>query len=276
MAANHIRRYRRWIVILILIILFIPMTNWLIQKMVYPAPWFRVSEAPSPLEDVFIPFSGSEQAHGWLYREPSAADSTPVLLFFHGNGENLETMRMSGILEDFRRLKVHFLAMDYPGYGRSSGSASEPALTKSAYAAFDWIRESFPENPKIICGWSLGAAVAFQAAARYNEEIDGFIALSSWSSLPDVAAEHYPRWMVNTLLKERYNSLEAARQIHCPALIVHGEADSIIPVNQGEKVAANMGSPPRWIKVAQTGHNDLLARAIVWEEIRKFLSGLRI
>jgi pimeloyl-ACP methyl ester carboxylesterase len=89
-------------------------------------------------------------------------------------------------------------------------------LTEAAYAAFARIRESFPENPKIICGWSLGAAVAFQAAARYDEEIDGFIALSSWSSLPDVAAEHYPRWMVNFLLKEQYNSLEAARRIHCP------------------------------------------------------------
>lgn len=242
--------------------------------MVYPAPFLRVSPAPDGMEDLFLLISDDVQVHGWLHRNSAGDDSTPVMLFFHGNGENLETMRLSGILSDFQNLGVHFLALDYPGYGRSGGSSSEAALIEAADAAFAWMGENFPKNPKIIFGWSLGAAVAFQTVAGHSQEVQGLIALSPWTSLPDVAAVHYPRWMVNSLLNEKYNSLSAAGQIHCPALIIHGEADQIIPAVQGEKVAAAMGTPTRWVKVPRTGHNDLLDRPAVWQEIRVFLDNI--
>lgn len=242
--------------------------------MVYPAPLMRVSAPPQGMEDLFISLADGVEVHGWLYRHSAGNDSTPIMLFFHGNGENLETLRLSGILPDFQSLGVHLLALDYPGYGRSGGSSSESALIKAADVAFAWMSENFPANPKIICGWSLGAAVAFQAAAKRSDEITGFIALSPWTSLPDVAAVHYPRWMVNSLLNEEYNSLAAAGQIHCPALIIHGEADQIIPAVQGEKVAAAMGAPARWVKVPRAGHNDLLDRPVVWQEIRAFLESI--
>jgi pimeloyl-ACP methyl ester carboxylesterase len=254
--------------------MLIPMTNWLIRKMVYPAPWFRVSAAPPPLEDVLISLPDGEQAHGWFYRESSATDSTPVMLFFHGNGENLETMRMSGILEDFQRLEIHFLALDYPGYGRSGGTSSEAAILEAADSAFVWLADRYFNNPKIIFGWSLGAGVAFQTAAKYSSLVDGLIALSPWTSLADVAAVHYPRWLVNLVLQEKYKSLEAAPQINCPSLVIHGEWDQIIPLTQGERVAAKMGGAARWVKVPQTGHNDLFSREVVWKEIRAFLREL--
>jgi len=268
------RRFWRWIILLCVIIFFIPTMNWLIRQMVYPAPLLRVSSAPNGMEDLFFLISDDVQVHGWLHCNSAGDDSTPIMLFFHGNGENLETMRMSGILEDFQNLGVHFLAVDYPGYGRSGGSSSEAVLIEAADSSFAWIRENFPKNPKIIFGWSLGAAVAFQTAASHSQEIQGFIALSPWTSLSDVAAVHYPRWMVNSLLNEEYNSLSAAGKIYCPALIIHGESDQIIPAVQGEKVAAAMGAPPRWVKVPRTGHNDLLDRPLVWQEIETFLNDI--
>lgn len=276
MNAGFYKQQRFWRLIILgcIIILFIPTMNWFIRQMVYPAPLMRVSAAPQGMEDLFISFADGVEVHGWLYRQPGGNDSTPIMLFFHGNGENLETLRLSGILADFQNLGAHLLVQDYPGYGRSGGSSSEAALIEAADAAFSWIMENFPENPKIICGWSLGAAVAFRAAAKRSDEINGFIALSPWTSLPDVAAAHYPRWMVNSLLNEEYNSLAAARQIHCPALIIHGEGDQIIPAAQGETVAAAMGTPPRWVKVPRAGHNDLLDRPVVWQEIRVFLESI--
>lgn len=264
------RLLRRAIFLALLVLLF-PAMNWLIRQMVYPAPLVSVPAAPLPLEDVYIPYSGDAQAHGWLFRKPSATDSTPVLLLFHGNGENLGAMRFSGILADFQELNVSFLALDYPGYGRSGGRPSEAALLAAADSAFIWIKKNFANNPKIICGWSLGAAVAIQTAAKHGQELAGLIALCPWSSLPEVAVVHYPRWLVNSLLDENYNSLEAASRVRCPALVIHGEQDAIIPVAQGEKVAANMGGGCRWVRVPQAGHNDLFSRREVWEEIRAFL-----
>lgn len=266
---------RRWGVFLALPVLLFLAMNWLIRQMVYPAPPLGVPAAPPGLEDVYIPFSGEAKAHGWLFHAPAAADSTPVMLFFHGNGENLGALRLSGILADFQELSVSFLALDYPGYGRSGGTPSEAALLAAADSAFIWIKENFAGSPKTICGWSLGAAVAIQTAAKHSRELAGLIALSPWASLPEVAAVHYPRWLANSLLDENYNSLEAASRVRCPALVIHGEQDAIIPAAQGEKVAANMGGEFRWVKVPQAGHNDLFSRQAVWEEIRSFLKALR-
>ena len=54
--------------------------------------------------------------------------SRPVALFFHGNGENLETMRQTGLFGELAGLQIGFAAVDYPGYGRSGGRASEESL----------------------------------------------------------------------------------------------------------------------------------------------------
>ncbi len=269
------KRFSNLLFYLILAVVFIFMLNWLIRQMIYPAPRMGVGNPPLGMEEIAVSLSDKSVCYGWLYQNPAADDVAPVILFFHGNGENLQTMAYSGIYQDFQNLGVHFLAMDYPGYGKSTGSASEKMLLEAADSAFVWIADRFFDHPKIICGWSLGAGVAFQTAAKYSHLLDGFIALSPWSSLTDVAAAHYPRWLVNLALRESYNSLEAAAKIQCPALIIHGENDRIIPASQGESVAKTL-SNAEWISVTQTGHNDLFSRQIVWNEMREFLNQIHL
>lgn len=259
------------IVILVLMIIFIPLTQYLVRFMTYPAPPITVPSPPQPFREVAIEYTRGESAIGWLY-ENSAAQNAPVILMFHGNGENLETMRRGGMLHQFMDLNVSFLALDYPGYGRSDGKPSEQNNIAAANAAFQWIVRNFETNPRIIFGWSLGAAVAIPTAAQHQSGVDGLIAVSPWSSLPEVAAVHYPGFLVKPLLKESYNSVEAARQIDCPTLIIHGEQDNIIPISQGKKVAEVMGAAARWVPVPHTGHNDIFGRELVWEVIGDFIS----
>jgi fermentation-respiration switch protein FrsA (DUF1100 family) len=194
----------------------------------------------------------------------------PAVLFLHGNGENLQTMHQAGLFEDLKGLGLPFLAIDYPGYGRSFGEPSEAGLVRSAESGAEWLRRKHPGRPLAFCGWSLGAAVAVQAAGR--SQPDGLILLSAWSRLADVAKVHYPDWMVKLLLRERYDSLEAAERIRCRVLLVHGERDSIIPPEQGRLLFGRFPVPPAWVAVPDADHNDLLSRSIVWEEIGKFLA----
>ena len=74
-------------------------------------------------------------------------------------------MRLSGLYEELDRLGIAWLAVDYPGYGRSGGSPSEAALIEAAAGGFDELGRRFPGRPRVVCGWSLGAAVAVQLAA---------------------------------------------------------------------------------------------------------------
>jgi pimeloyl-ACP methyl ester carboxylesterase len=267
---------RLWLLLLVAAVLtggcFL-MIDSFARQMLYPAPPVPVpTPPPPPLAEVWLNLPKGERVLAWTSKE-AAPEGAPVVVFFHGNGENLETLRYAGLLEDFRRLGIAFLATDYPGYGRSSGTPSEEGLLATGEAAVAWARKQHPGRPVVVCGWSLGAAVAVAMAARHPEEVAGLIALSPWTTLDEIARLIFPGFAVKALLRERYDSLAAARQIRVPALVIHGEMDDIIPVEQGERVAKALAGG-RWVSVPRAGHNDLMGQPVVWQEIGRFLAGL--
>ena len=242
------------------------------RSLIYPAPAVPVGDPPTGFEEELLTLDDGTQVVGW-HRPLSRPASGPVMIFFHGNGENLETMKMSGLYPQLIGLGVPLLVIDYPGYGRSTGQPSEVALLKAADATVDWARERYPGRVLVPCGWSLGAALAIHLGATSPSAVIGVIAISPWTRLPDVANLHFPRFLVSMGLTEEYDSLSLASQIEQPALIIHGADDQIIPVEQGELVARSWRRA-RWVSIAGAGHNDLLSRAEVWQEIDDFVAGL--
>lgn len=262
------------------------------RRMIYPAPPVTVSSPPpGALEEVWLELPGGGRAAAWTGAPDGVSPGAPVALFFHGNGENLETMRRAGLFGELRALGVVFLAADYPGYGRSPGRTTEEGVLATGEAALAWAREHHPDRPVVVAGWSLGAAVALRTAAEHPETVAGVAALSPWTTLADVATVHFPAVLVRWLVPERYESLEAARAAAAagvPALVVHGVRDRIIPVEQGERIARELregavaagggteeeGAPVRWVPVAGAGHNDLLVHGEVWAALERFLGSI--
>gem|GEM_PF-1042410 len=255
------------------------MLDPLIRSMIYPVPAVPVPPVPpAPLKAVHLELAEGGGVMAWLLEAPeSATERSPLVLFFHGNGENLETMRMAGTFQAFHRMGVAVLAVEYPGYGNNPGIPSEPALHASADAALGWARGRHPDRPPVAVGWSLGAAVAVALAARAEqngEALAGLVALSPWTSLEDVAKRHFPGLLVGLALSERYDSLSLTREIRgleLPTLVAHGAHDQIIPLDHGRRIAEALGSSTHWIEVEHAGHNDLLAGAEVWEALATFL-----
>ena len=247
------------------------MIDALVRQTLYPAPPVSVpSPPPGPLDEIHLATAAGDQVVAWAGGAGAPAEG-PVVLFFHGNGENLETMRQAGLFAALERLAVAYLAVDYPGYGRSTGSPSEARLAAAADAALAWARRNHPRRPVVACGWSLGAAVAVALVARHPAEIRGLAALSPWTDLPALARTHFPIPGLGHAIRDRYDSLAAAPTIRAPALVAHGEDDRIIPVAHGERLAGALAGEARWFPVRGAGHNDLLGQPIVWEELERFL-----
>lgn len=243
-----------------------------VRQMIYPAPPVSVpSPPPAPLEEVDLALPDDTRVSAWHLPVEGVGPARKVaVLFFHGNGENLETMRMSGFFEDLAELGVSGLAVDYPGYGRSGGRPSEAALTASAEVAGEWLAERYPERNLVVVGWSLGAAVAVRQAADAPERWRGLVALSPWVSLPELARTHFPDWLVGLALNERHDSLATAPELRLPVLVVHGREDRIIPAEHGRRLAGSIPDA-EWLEIPGTGHNDLLARPETWRALSRFL-----
>lgn len=245
----------------------------LARQMTYPAPPVAVpSPPPPPLEEVVLATSSGALGAWWL---PPRGRGTLVLML-HGNGENLETMRLSGLFEEFSSLGAGVLAIDYPGYGRSAGEPSETSLLEAADVAWRWLSDPSRRSqgtPLVVMGWSLGAGVAAQVAARHPDSVDAAILLSPWDSLQGVAVRFFPSFLVR-LLRDRYDSVSAASLVRCPTLVLHGERDDVIPIELGRRLFDALPEPKRWARFADAGHNDLLSVRGAWREIAEFLAAL--
>ena len=240
------------------------------RSFIYPVPTVEVGEPPDPFHEVEIDLSSGGRIIGW-HHAGDPRSTRPALVFFHGNGENLETLKWSGVYDQLLSLRTAVLVVDYPGYGRSSGAPSEAGLKSSAEAALAWMKSRHPNRAIVPCGWSLGAALAVHLAAA--GPVTGLITISPWTSLSAVAEIHFPRWLVGAGLREEYDSLGVAARIEAPALVIHGSVDRIIPVEQGRRLAGALAEA-RWMEVEQAGHNDLLGFPTVWQEIDAFVTAL--
>lgn len=273
---TKLRRRRRWrkvsSVLLTLLVLLL-MKNTLVRHMLYPAPSWQVpSPPPAPLREARLTVDGKE-IRGWTAGGDDDAGG-PAVLYLYGNGENLATLELAGQFARLAELGGPFLVVDYPGYGGSQGKPSEKSLVAAGEAGLAWLVERYPERPRIVIGWSLGAAVAIQVASRAQASLDALVLLSAWDDLPTLAKVHFPSWLVRWGLGDRYDSRAAARQLRLPGLMIHGTADAVIPIEHGRRLAVAWSAAPRFVEVDATGHNDLLDRPRVWRELGSFVAAV--
>ena len=221
----------------------------------------------------------------WTRREP-AADSRPdrpYVVFLHGNGG--DRRHRVDECELLCELGMDVLIIDYRGYGDNPGSPDEEGLQRDARAALQYAVRSRPIGRVIVYGNSLGGGVAVRLAARLCHEgtaPGGLILRSTFSSLADTAAHHYPWLPVRLVLVDRYPASRQIRHVTCPILQMHGDQDGIVPLKFGQRLfdaapaESSSGISKRFVELPETDHNDVLivARQHVREAINAFLHQL--
>ena len=202
------------------------------------------------------------------------------LLYFYGNGTRLHTSSYE--FAYFRQLGLNVLITEYPGYGMSSGNASEFACYESADAAYQYLTEirQISSTQIIICGMSLGAAVAIDLASRKHAA--GLMAFAAFTNIPDqatVMVPIVPKSVVRLCLKERFDNLRKIATVKCPIFLVHGTHDELVPFTMAEKLvqAARDGGPVTFFPIQGGGHNDLfeVGGNDLRARIRDFIMSLR-
>jgi len=189
------------------------------------------------IEKVSIPTSDNLNLLGWFHKKDI---SKKTILFFHGNAGSLENRIYK--LNHFENFDLNFLIIAWRGFSGNSGKPSEQGLYDDAKSAVRWLESNGIREEKIIlCGESLGAAVAIEIAQ--NKNFAGIILESPFTSMAKLAKKHYPYLPVKFLLKDRYETIKKLNEITSPILVMHGAKDNIVPFDMGVKVYENANNP---------------------------------
>jgi fermentation-respiration switch protein FrsA (DUF1100 family) len=199
-----------------------------------------------------VTLTTADGEHVIVWHAPPSGDK-PVVLYFHGNGGAVQyrAERFKKLLAD----GIGLVALEYRGYGGSTGSPSEAGLTADAEAAYAFAAARYTVPQIVVWGESLGSGVAVALAAE--KPVGGVILEAPFTSAAAVGAQHYWYMPVRLLMKDQFRSDQRIGKVTAPLLILHGVHDQIVPYAMGERLFDLANKPKHIVRFLDGGHEDL-------------------
>lgn len=204
----------------------------------------------------------------WLRRAPKAP--APWLLFFHGNDPaQLESGQK--LLESLAAEHDWGLAVvAQRGFSGSGGTPSPDALGRDAGQAYRELSKLAGEQPIHVLAFSLGAfsaAHATKTGAALNRPPASLTLLAGISAI-----EMYKEGLAARFTRgDVYDVMPLLGAVPGPALVVQGEQDTSIGVEQGRELAAALGKKAKHRELPGVGHNDIVTNAEALTLVREWL-----
>lgn len=208
-------------------------------------------------EDVTLVTADELTLNAWFH---TPSETAPVILFMHGNAGGIADRR--NYYRYMADLGFGVLALEYRGYSGNPGHPHEEGLYMDARAAMAFLAErSIAPARLILMGVSLGSGVAVHMATEIDAR--ALVLVSPYTSLPDVAAEHYGYLPVQWLTHDRFTSIDKIASVAMPLLIFHGAQDTLIPAHLGRRLFDAAVEPKQFFMQKRAGHNTMDMGAII-------------
>jgi hypothetical protein len=162
---------------------------------------------------------------------------------------------------------------EYPGYGARPGRPSERTIVDAAEQAARRLLAEEPERPLFLLGESLGSGVATQVASRMPDAVAGIVLVTPFTNIVDVGAFFAPRFLVQLLIRDRYDSETALTQYDGPVAFRLAGRDRVVPTSLGRELHEGYHGP-RQLRVDESaGHNTVDYSRVNpwWREVTEFL-----
>lgn len=266
----------RWAAMLAITLIAIQLVVWLLEPRLAFFPARGIQETPKdfglPFDDVRIRTPDRETLHGWWLAHP---EPRAQVIFWHGNGGNLSLWL--DVIAELRRRGFSVLAVDYRGYGASTGSPSERGIYVDADAAVAHFQANLrkPGSPVIVWGRSLGTPVAASTVTQARP--DALVLESPFADVAAVLRGNPVMRFLSLFSSYRFATLRLLDRYDGPLLVVHGDRDTIIPFSVGRDLFDR--APTRrkeFVVIKGADHNDLhvVDPAAYWAAIDRFVAGL--
>jgi fermentation-respiration switch protein FrsA (DUF1100 family) len=205
-------------------------------------------------ESVRVGTEDGEELHGWWIPARGGEEAARgTLLFFHGNAGNISGRLES--VQQFHHLGLNVFIFDYRGYGESSGSPGEDGLYRDADAAWQYLVGTRGLSPSdvVLFARSMGGGPATWLATRTDPR--AVILESVFTSVPDIAAHHYPFLPARALARIQFDNLDRVGDLGAPLLVIHSRGDRVVPFEHGRRLYEAASEPKQFLEI-EGGHND--------------------
>jgi pimeloyl-ACP methyl ester carboxylesterase len=175
------------------------------------------------------------------------------VLYFHGNRKNIAWYAKHAPL--FTREGYEVWMIDYPGYGKSTGTLNEQVLHAYALQLYKLARKSFGPDSLVIYGKSMGTGIAARLAA--HEPARHLILETPYYSFSSVAAHFFPIYPIERMMHVKIPTYQFIPQVKMPILILHGTDDGLIPHRNASRLRPLLKPTDRFVSIEGGRHNDL-------------------
>ena len=253
-------------------------------------PDYSEIDQPSILSYIFYPRDDHTPCPGYAFdisvpvdddvsivcRFYKGNDGWPWIIYFHGNGEVVSDY--DEIAPFYLKYKLNLVVADYRGYGASTGTPTLTFIADDAPILFTAIRDELARrnlrDDVRVMGRSLGSISALELAAHHQDMIKGLIIESGFPSVSRLIIHlNIPAEGID-LDKHFRECIGMIQAISLPILILHGEYDSLVPLEEAETLYTNIGSTEKELFIISSAtHNDIMFVGLrqYMEAIRKFI-----
>jgi pimeloyl-ACP methyl ester carboxylesterase len=210
---------------------------------------------------------GGVDLHAWFI---PAGGRAPAVVVLHGWGANASLMLP--LAPHLHRAGFHGLFLDARNHGRSDADdfVSMPRFAEDLEAALDWLGEHPAVTAIGVIGHSVGAGAALLTGSR-RRDLSAIVSVAAFAHpgeamslapsmrrLPAPVRAGVFRTMEHTI-GFRFDDIApraTVRRVHAPLLLVHGEADRVVPIADLRELAA-LATDAETLVVPGAGHASL-------------------
>lgn len=271
------------IIFIILIIIYVLILIFARQLETFVSfPWivvnvqdiiWKVSEKPD-FEDINITLKNGKKLN-WLYIDNH---KEKTIYYFHWNWGPLPYFYSE--IKYMKDLGYNVMAYDYPWYGKSEGFPYYEDVISASEEFYDYMKKQKKfDDKKIIVWWySIWTAVSVEFANNHKN-IEKLVLLSALSSRYDMS-RHFVWFALQKILfrKNSFVSEELVKNFNFPVLMIHWNADFIVPFWEWKKVFKNYAWEKNFIEIEEIWHNfiiDIYGKALR-NTFTKFLNWKKI
>ncbi|MEM8534031.1 MAG: alpha/beta fold hydrolase [Chloroflexota bacterium] len=220
-----------------------------------------------PYETHRIDLGDGDHLEGWFVPHPASHGVVIMFSGYAGIKDGLLTPAAH-----VHQMGYNSLLVDFRGSGGSSGNNTTLGMREAddVAAAFAYVQRHWPGQPIILYGVSMGSSAILRAVALNGIDPDALILEGVFDRLTTTTRHRFtafgvPSFPATELLffwgsvqtgynGFRHNTIEYAKQVDSPVLLLYGGVDPWIRETEALAIAEQFRSNTQVVKVPDTGH----------------------